>query len=329
MSCAFTSCLAGLIDRYLTLMVALGRGYALERRVLTHLDRHLSRHHSRDLSCTEFDEWCKSIRHMAPGWRRVQMYIVRKFCLYRRRSLASAFVPDTLHFPDRPPRELPYIFSDRDIRSLLLACSKLRRTTQSPLRPHAFRLAVVLLYTSGLRRGELLGFALRDYDPAAKTLLIRETKFYKSRYIPLSADGDQELQRYLVVRGKLGFSMRPDSPLFYNGNAQRRTYSIAGLQTGLYELMDSCGIRKANGRVPRVHDFRHGFAIRSLLRWYHAGADVQSKLPLLSAYMGHISISSTEYYLSFVPELAAAASERFRARCGSLIEPQCGGKVHE
>ena len=90
-------------------------------------------------------------------------------------------------------------------------------------------------------------------------------------------------------------------------------------------LFRQTGVRTATGQLPRTHDFRHGFAVNVLLRWYRAGVNVQAKLPFLAHYMGHVSIVSTAYYLQFVEPLAAAASTRFAACCGTLITPPVTG----
>jgi len=84
-------------------------------------------------------------------------------------------------------------------------------------------------------------------------------------------------------------------------------------------LLRAAGVRTAAGEVPRTHDFRHTFAVHALLRWYRAGADMHAKLPFLSAFMGHVSIESTQYYLHFVEPLAEAASKRFADHCGALV----------
>jgi integrase/recombinase XerD len=92
-------------------------------------------------------------------------------------------------------------------------------------------------------------------------------------------------------------------------------------------LLRAAHIKTQTGRLPRVHDFRHTFAVEALLRWYRAGADVNAKLPLLATYMGHVSIVSTEYYLQFVEPLATLTSERFARHCGALVTsaPAGGG----
>jgi site-specific recombinase XerD len=191
-----------------------------------------------------------------------------------------------------------------------------------------YRLAVVLLYTTGLRRGELIRLTLTDYDSRTRTLHVRESKFHKSRYVPLSYDANQEIQQYLAARRTLRLPMKADAPLLCSGNTQERPYSGEGLWHGMHVLMKTAGVRKADGKVPRVHDYRHGFAICVLLRFYRTGVDLQAKLPLLATYMGHISIASTEYYLSFLPELATAASDRFCARYGTLIQELPEGDHH-
>ena len=89
-------------------------------------------------------------------------------------------------------------------------------------------------------------------------------------------------------------------------------------------LFRRAGIRTETGQLPRTHDFRHAFAVNALLRWYRAGLDVQAKLPFLAAYMGHVSIVSTAYYLQFVEPLASAASARFADHCGALITGPIG-----
>jgi integrase/recombinase XerD len=324
----FTSCLGDTIDRYLRLKEALGRCFAVERRVLGQLDDFMVERAADDLSQVEFDGWCGTQRHILSGVRRNRMRIVRNFCLYRKRTYPNSFVPNIDLFPARHQPVRPYVFSDTDIIQLLRACATLAATPRFPLLPHAYRLAVVLLHTTGVRRRELIRLTLDDYDSKTRTLLVRESKFHKSRYLPLSSDANREIQQYLANRRILRLPMKADAPLLCNGNAQERPYSGSGLWQGMHALMETAGVRKADGQVPRVHDYRHGFAISVLLRFYRTGVDLQAKLPLLATYMGHISIASTEYYLSFLPELAAAASDRFCAHYGTLIQVLPEGDHH-
>jgi integrase/recombinase XerD len=99
-----------------------------------------------------------------------------------------------------------------------------------------------------------------------------------------------------------------------------RGYTGTGLHEGITGLLQDAGIRSVDGRVPRIHDFRHSFAIEALMRWYRQGADVQSNLPKLALYMGHVSIVSTAYYLRWIPELQELASDRFAKQFGYLVQ---------
>jgi integrase len=329
MNGTFTSCLGGSIEEYLALKEALGRRFATERRLLEKLDAFIRARGTSDMSQTEFDAWCRTQLHLSLTVRRNHMRIVRNLCLYRQRTRPDTFVPspDLFPAPHQPIR--PYVFSERDIMLLLQTCATLSPTSRSPLRPQVYRLAVVLLYTTGLRRGELSRLTHNDYDARARTLHVRESKFHKSRYLALSIDANQEVQEYLTVKRRLRLTMHREAPLLCHGNAGERPYRGDGLWQGMHELMTSAGVRTSDGRVPRVHDYRHGFAISALLRFYRTGTDLQTKLPLLAAYMGHVSIVSTEYYLSFVPELAAAASDRFCSRYGDLVQTLPEGERHE
>jgi integrase len=209
------------------------------------------------------------------------------------------------------------------IALLLNAATNLSPTNTSPLRPQVFRLAVVLLYTAGLRREELARLVLSDYDPAERTLLVRASKFHKSRLVALSTSATSELERYL--RDRLRLPNDADSPLLVNRRGGLRAYWGASLGSGFRGLFRSADIRTASGRYPRVHDIRHTHAVHALLRWYRAGADVQNKLPALAAAMGHVSVASTAYYLAFLAPVAEAASERFAQHCQRVFDGTSSG----
>lgn len=318
----FTSPIASIIVRFLSLKTALGRRYDTERNFLRSLDAFLTAIEAIDLTAETFEQWCQTRAHLKSGIRRYQMRIVRNLCLYRRRTEPGCFVPDIELFPSVHQYITPYCFSEDEIARLVAAADILFMTSSFPLRARAVRLGLVLLYTAGLRRGELVRLTLGDYDPAAKTVLVRHSKFHKSRLLPLSADAVRELEAYLSVRR----AYRPETvidnaPLIWRGGVSLQGYSGSAFGRIFRDLIRKSGIRKADGELPRLHDIRHTFALTALLRWYRDDADVQSKLPFLSAYMGHVSIASTQYYLRFLEPLSSAASERFAQHCGKLVTP--------
>lgn len=195
----FASALSSTITSYLTLKRALGRLYDAEERVLGYLDRFLAGRDA-DLAADTFADWCLTMQHLASGNRRARMRSVRNLCLYRRRREPACFVPDERLFPPVHQVIRPHIFTDGQVVQLLAVTRTLARTANSPLCPENMRLAIVILYTTGLRRGELTRLTVGDYDPRERTVTIRESKFHKSRLVPVSGDAAREIDRVLDMR---------------------------------------------------------------------------------------------------------------------------------
>jgi len=183
-----------------------------------------------------------------------------------------------------------------------------------PLRPQSMRLALVLLYCCGLRRGELLHLRLADIDTDQMVLRINQTKFYKSRLVPLSPSVARELRTYLQKRQRRGLPMDSSAPLLWNG----RTRSTAGalsktaITANWFRICHCAQVFDHRGRPPRLHDLRHSFAVAALRRGYRGGRDAQATLPRLSRYLGHASPLFTHYYLKFTEPVRRAAGDRFR-----------------
>lgn len=304
-----------------------GRGYCTEEYVLKAMRRFVARQSARDLTASVFEQWCRAEQPLSPNTRYARQLLVRKLCLFRRRGEPACFVPDPSSFARPQPRRDPVIVTPVQIASMLRAANELAPSRHCPLRAAMMRVAIVLLYTAGLRRGELVRLQLADVDAREGVLRIRESKFHKSRWVPLSSDACREMRGYLRQRLRQPYDVRPAAPLLCNGSHSHglvrwHGYSGEGIAAELRRLFDQAGVRDVQGRRPRVQDIRHSFAVQALSRWYREGSDVQTHLPKLALYMGHVSIVSTAYYLHFIPEVAALASERFGRRFSQLIDTQ-------
>jgi integrase/recombinase XerD len=308
------------ITKWLAHQRALGRDYDNAGWILQHLQRFVvTRLYAPDLDQAGFDLWCDSLQHLAATTRRSRQLAVRKFCLFRRRAEPDCFVPDPLYFARLCPYRRPVIIEPQQVAQMLVVADGLAPTRKSPLLPAVMHLAVVILYTAGLRRGELVRLNLDDVEPRTGLVRIRASKFHKSRLVPLSSDARAAVRAYLRQRLARPFRAAPNAPLLCSGRHGHRRYTGAGLGQAINRLFIAANVTDGEGRRPRVHDMRHSFAVQSLMRWYRAGGDVQSSLPRLAMYMGHVSILSTAHYLHFVPAMRELASERFEAAFGDVV----------
>jgi integrase/recombinase XerD len=312
----FSKALAAFLDHQRTL----GRSYVAVEYVLEVLRRFILAEKANDLSAPLYARWCEKQRHLSPNTLRGRQYVVRKFCLYRQRSEPLCFVPGPVFAKARPYIE-PVLITGAHVARMLDVIGRLRKSPNSPLRSAVMRLALVLLYTAGLRRGELVRLRLGDIDERTGVLRVSESKFHRSRLVPLSRDAHRELRQYLRRRLVEPYDQRPTAPLLCNTHSGScHGYTGAGLAQAMNKIFVLADVHDAEGRRPRVHDARHSFALQALARCYRRGDDVQTQLPRLALYMGHVSVVSTAYYLRFIPEIARLASERFGRRFSHLVE---------
>ena len=211
--------------------------------------------------------------------------------------------------PKRPPTHVPYLYSAEEVRCLL-GVPDTRYQPTSPLEPHTMRTLILLLYGTGLRIGEALRLTLADMNLNECLLMIRETKFFKSRLVPIGRDLTQMLQHY-YDRQWAANAHAVDSPFLCT--RKRTALSYAQAHYVFQWLRTEVGIRRFDGGrfQPRLHDFRHTFAVRRLISWYREGKDVQRLLPHLSTYLGHVDIDSTAHYLTMTRELLQEANRCF------------------
>jgi integrase/recombinase XerD len=217
---------------------------------------------------------------------------------------AATEVPPLGLMPHRQRWRRPFIYSPADVDRVI---GQARCSIVSPLRAATYVTLIGLLAASGMRIGEAIKLDRGDIDWAQGVLLIRESKFGKSRLVPLAASSMAALQGYAGLSDEL--APRPDGPSFFVSLARKRLLYAVVSQT-YRQLVDDSGVGAGAHRPPRLHDLRHTFAVRTLLGWYRAEEDVQAKIPSLSTYLGHREPSSTYWYLSAAPELLALAAAR-------------------
>ena len=211
--------------------------------------------------------------------------------------------------PKMPARFLPYLYSVEEIRRLVGISDSCYRPI-AILSPPTVRTLILLLYGTGLRLGETTKLKLRDVDLKEGVLTIRQTKFFKSRLVPIGSDLLRVLRLY-SERHWSGKAHTPDSPFFCTRKGTPMTVDHAHHM--FQWLRTEAGVLLFDGGrfQPRLHDFRHTFAVTRLVTWYREGKDVQRLLPHLSTYLGHIHIGSTARYLNMTKELLHEASRCF------------------
>lgn len=259
-------------------------------------------------------EWATQDANHKPYEWAARLTVVRGFARHWSATDPLTEVPPLGLLPYRPPRAQPYFYSDQEIRTLLKAAKN--RPSIDPLRPWTYYCLFGLLAVTGLRLGEALNLRTRDVDWSEGILTIRGAKFGKSRLVPLHASTCKVLADY-VKRRDGRFGARTEGHFLVNKNSN-------GLDKGevhraFYTLSRQIGLRAMNAsRGPRLHDFRHRFAVQTLLRWYRNGEDPRWRLPVLSTYLGHAHVTDTYWYLTGTPELLGAAGKRLEKRWEDL-----------
>ncbi len=238
-----------------------------------------------------------------------ELGVLRQFFAFLRRRDPNVVIPSRSWAPQSSESDfLPHVLDAKDVKTLLHLAKGLRAPR---FYGAMYRVLLLILYCTGVRFGEAVRLKLRDLDVRRRALWIAESKG-RSRWVPFHASLARELARYLVARRAYA-AARPDDALFVgiNGKPLRRQ-TASHVVTVLFRR---AGLKPARGRVgPRPYDIRHTFAVRRLVRWYRAGVDVHTRLPWLSAYMGHDDILGTEVYLTATPQLLHLAARRLRTR---------------
>lgn len=218
--------------------------------------------------------------------------------------------------PKRPEYARPYIYSTDELQHILDGSTILdprnrKSGRAASITPLTFRTLILLLYGAGLRLSEALALTVADIDVAASTLVVRNTKFFKTRLLPTGPQLSSALELYADAR--LASLKRPPSADTYLLRRDGMAISREAAERYFRMVRSHVGLRRRDGAYfqPRLHDLRHTFAVHRLVAWYRQGADVQLMLPKLSTYLGHIGLAETQHYLTMTPDLLREAGQRF------------------
>lgn len=254
-------------------------------------------------------EWCQQSKHVQRAtWAR-KLSNVRQFASWMSVIEPRHQVPPRHLLDVRHRRGKPHIYSDEEIGRLMIEAAKLKSPTG--MKPLNLQAVIGLLAATGLRPGEAAALEMGDVNLEVGVLSVRESKFGKSREVPIHPSTVAALQRYARQRDQI--IREPGSPFFFLSD-RGAGLNLHTIRKWFREISPACGLRKGPnghqyGRSPRLQDLRHTFATKRLIEWYRAGCDVAVQMPKLATYLGHSSVACTYWYIEAVPELLELVTE--------------------
>jgi len=297
------------ITAYVAVKRSLGAEFSGQHSILRSFARTIGDVPLAEISSQACDTFCRGSGPPTRFWENKHQ-VLRGFFHYlqTRHHLAESPLQEPGPRADRSFR--PYIYSPQELQRLLEATLTLR-SARFPLQPLTYRTLLLVLYGAGLRAGEGLRLRCCDVDLHHRLLSIWNTKFFKSRVVPIGAELCAALERYRKQRERLPKSCGSRSAFFAARSG--KAISLQRLEKVFARLREHAQVqRPATDRwQPRLHDLRHSMAVHRIVSWYREGVDVQARLPLLAAYLGHVNISGTQTYLTMTAELLSEASQRF------------------
>jgi integrase len=296
---------------YLALRRAVGFKLVDTERLLMQFITHLEQTGTARITTDVAVAWARQSVRAKPLYLRRRLGVVRGFARHLHTLDPASEVPPAgllRCFPNRMP---PHLYSAEEIDALLHAVGVLFR---QPLRVATYRTLIGLLAVTGMRIGEVVRLDRDHVDLDAGILTIVEAKFGKSRQVLLHPSTVAALREYADLRDHTAGTAT--TAAFFVSTRGRLLVNT--IDYTFADIRDAAGIRVPPGvRQPRVHDFRHSFAVATLLDWYRAGVDVQARLPVLSTWLGHINPASTYWYLQAAPQLLGQAAARLEHAAGA------------
>jgi integrase/recombinase XerD len=299
------SALSEAVAEYLTVRRAMGHKLDRAAILLSQFVAHLDTVGATTVTVDEAVAWATAPAGASPAWMGIRLGVVRSFATWLQASDPSAEVPPVDVLGSRGARRaVPYLYTDAEIAALMQAAGRVSRGLQRC----TFPTLIGLLVVTGMRVSEVIDLDRDDIAWDEGRLLVEGAKFGKSRYIALHPSSLVALGEYASRRDQaLG---APRSPSFFVSNTGTRLIS-QNIQHRFRVVARGAGLVARSERCrPRLHDFRHRFAVRTLTDWYAAGLDVGPRLPLLATHLGHNDPRSTYWYLTATPELLALAAGR-------------------
>ena len=306
---------------YLAHRRALGFALDISGKLVLHFARFADRSkHRGPLTADLALRWASLPKTASRRYRAERLSIVRGFARHLAGQDGQSQVPDRHLLGRNHDRLQPHIYTEQQLRDLVLAAAKLSPVYR--LRPFTYSSLFGLLACTGLRVSEALNLTNEHVDLARGVLRIDKTKFRKSRFVPLHNSATRALRRYVAQCDLEGATS--DSDAFFVG-ASRQALPYSTLRGVFRRICSQLGWR-SNGMLPqpRMHDLRHSFACRRLLRWYQEGVNVDHAISSLSTYLGHAKVTDTYWYLTGTTPLLATAGRRFEQFTRST-----GGGDHE
>ena len=317
----FRSVMGRDIEQFLAHKRALGRRYDVEQKTLALFDDYLVANHIAGLSDIRVDlieRFLMSRPRPRPrSYNHLRCTLSRLFAwLMGQGRLEQTPVQS------RPRRATyqrqPFIFDAANARRLLELVQTLPDKGGTVQRGKTYHALLAILYGLGLRVSEVCQLRVQDVDFERRLLVIRETKFYKSRLVPFGPKLEMLLKAYLQLKAKHWGSFAPNTPLFSLRGG--RAINPCTVSQTFHLLMPRLSIEIPPGcSPPRLHDLRHSFAVGALLRWYRSGADPQAHLLALATFLGHVDVNSTAVYLTTTAALLEEANRRFEAFAASTL----------
>jgi len=298
------------MQQYLSLRRSLGfkliNAESTLRSFVAFAEREATSHVTTDLTL----RWVKLSTAKEPATLADRFNIVRRFAIWRSAADGRTQVPPKNLMPYRYQRKPPYIYSDEEIEALVWAARKL--SSPKGLRGPTYATLFGLLAATGMRISEAVCLDRENIDLEEKVLSIRESKFRKSRLVPVHVTTRDALSGYAEKRDRI-FPMLQSVAFFVSERGTRVTqwaardnFAVVSRQIGIRKKIKG----KRVGRGPRLHDMRHRFAAQTLVDWYRAGINVEREIHKLSTYLGHAHVNNTYWYLEAVPELLELATQK-------------------